>query len=1107
MMGIGTAIKSDKTPRFLNILRTRNTSAPARVRICNPPVVVSAPARQQSGIRNLLVLNSLRQLVCLLFLCWGPPWLPMVALATNYYVATNGVDTDPGTLTKPFRNIQRAANVMVAGDTCNIRGGTYRETVIPVNSGLATQPITFQPFGSETVIISGADVVTGWNVSAGSIYEASFTGALGDKDQVFVDGVMMNLARWPDASLDVSRPAKASAAGGTFVLNANGTYSGTYTDSHLTKPAGFFNGAKIHFVPGVKWVAQTGIVTSYSPGTLQFNWQLSGTDDTYTPKAGDPYFLFGLLSLLDTPGEWFIDAAANTLYLWSPQNDSPSNHTVEAKRRDYGFNLADRSYITLEGLRLFACAVNTSSGSQHLMLDNLNCLYVSHFSLIDTANMWDYHMEDTGIILSGTNNTLSNSEIAFSAGNGVTVLGASNLVDNCVIHDVDYADLDCGAINTGKSASTSNGHLIRNNTCYNSGRGLLLIRALTSGKVAHNILFRPMLGTTDGGALYTFGHDGRNTEIAYNRVSDSVCAGGGSGIYLDNVSTNFIAHHNLIYNTSYALHYNLSSVNMKWFNNTAVAFNNSFMGAFTGSQTNTEVRNNIFTAAFNLATTNPAEVSFSNNLTNTVNPLFASTNALDFRVQSNSPAVNAGIIISPYTDGYSGVAPDVGAFEFGQTPWSAGSTLAAVPPAGPTELVAAVITNGIQLTWTDNSTNEAEFVIERSFDNQSFSELVHLPPNTTNYSDPLLHKGFTYYYRVRAGESPNSNYRATVVPGRDPFAGIQAESLDAQIGLNVTTAGIGSCDAGDWAKYSGVDFGSGATNITLFLANGQALTNLYLEVRLDGTNGTRVANINILGTGGWNTYRTVSSSIALVTGVHDLFFTFKGGYGVCDIDYFSFGATSPALLQAPAVPQTVTANCVSVGQVRVTWSATNGGQDGFRLERSTDAQRFLEIASVAGTNAFDDPGLTSGTTYYYRLRGYNKLGFSDYSTVAVTTTWTPKQVWRFQYFGTISNTNNAADTADPDGDGLVNFLEYAFGRNPMNSDAKGVVTGQIDASGKLQIAFLRARAELTYVVQSSGDLVNWTNIITNPGAIGQNVIVSDDPPAGTQRRFMRVWVP
>jgi len=46
----------------------------------------------------------------------------------------------------------------------------------------------------------------------------------------------------------------------------------------------------------------------------------------------------------------------------------------------------------------------------------------------------------------------------------------------------------------------------------------------------------------------------------------------------------------------------------------------------------------------------------------------------------------------------------------------------------------------------------------------------------------------------------------------------------------------------------------------------------------------------------------------------------------------------------------------------------------------------------------------------------------------------PIDLWRLNNFGTSSNSGLAADGADPDGDGLVNLVEYALGLNPNSPD-------------------------------------------------------------------------
>ncbi len=917
-----------------------------------------------------------------------------IAYSAEYHVAAvGGSGANPGSQALPFLTIQRAATVMVAGDTCFIHAGTYRETVTPAHDGTAGSPITFRPYGSELVTLSGADPVAGWSAVSAGIYRADFNGALGDQDQVFVDGVMMNLARWPNSSLDQSRPAKARADSGSADLSANGdgSYGGlrsaSYQCSALAQAAGFFAGARIHLIPGDEWLAQTGMVTASAPGSVTFTCnqvQENATATTYIPGAGDPFFLFGTLALLDAPGEWFIDAAANRLYLWPPQNDAPDGHRIEAKRRDQAFELAGRSYITIQGLHLFACALNTSSSTQHVVLDGLDCRYVSHFSRIDTAGMWGLHTEDSGLIIKGSNHVLRNSHIAFSAGNGVTLMGSGHLVDNCLIHDVDYAALDCAAINTGNASAvdTSDSHEIAHNTLYNSGRGLLLLRAMTRGDVHHNAIYRSMLQTTDGGGIYSYNHDGKGTAIHHNRVSDHVCGGDGdpgNGIYLDNNSGNFLVHHNLVYNTWTALHYNLASTGMRWFNNTAIGFGNSYTGGYTGSAAGTEVRNNVFTALVQPA----ADMILSNNLASPTDPAFSDPQGLDFSLQATSPAVDAGLALPPLTDGFAGAAPDAGAFEYGQVAWAAGSDLSARPPPGPVHLAASVTDSSVALSWSDRSTNESAFVVERSLDNKRYAVHAVLPAGSITYTDRAVRRGVTYHYRVRADESANSNYIAAKPLGHDATAIIQAEELDEQVGL-VVSGGLGSCDAGDWARYTAVDFAGGATSVTMRLASGATSTTHYIELRLDSPTGTRIANINVLGTGGYDVYVLLTAAMTPVSGVHDLYLVFTGGSGVANLDYLSFNVPAPP---AAGPPNSLTAVGLSSSTIQVAWLDPGGSATGVIVERSSDRQNFVEIGSLA-TPAINvtDSGLAAGSTWLYRARTCSSMGFSDYSETAAATT-------------------------------------------------------------------------------------------------------------------------
>lgn len=69
------------------------------------------------------------------------------AAGNAYYVSPDGSDSNPGTATQPWRTIQKAANTMVAGDTCFVRSGDYGERVQVRTSGATGAPISYQAVG------------------------------------------------------------------------------------------------------------------------------------------------------------------------------------------------------------------------------------------------------------------------------------------------------------------------------------------------------------------------------------------------------------------------------------------------------------------------------------------------------------------------------------------------------------------------------------------------------------------------------------------------------------------------------------------------------------------------------------------------------------------------------------------------------------------------------------------------------------------------------------------------------------------------------------------------------------------------------------------------
>ena len=84
--------------------------------------------------------------------------------------------------------------------------------------------------------------------------------------------------------------------------------------------------------------------------------------------------------------------------------------------------------------------------------------------------------------------------------------------------------------------------------------------------------------------------------------------------------------------------------------------------------------------------------------------------------------------------------------------------------APPTNLVASsTLARRIDLSWTDNSSGESGFKIERSTNGTSFSKLATVGANVTTYSNSGLRSGRKYYYRARAYDSKGNSTYSNIV--------------------------------------------------------------------------------------------------------------------------------------------------------------------------------------------------------------------------------------------------------------------------------------------------------------------------------------------------------
>ena len=169
------------------------------------------------------------------------------------------------------------------------------------------------------------------------------------------------------------------------------------------------------------------------------------------------------------------------------------------------------------------------------------------------------------------------------------------------------------------------------------------------------------------------------------------------------------------------------------------------------STTNVEIVNNLTDGL--ILQRDGASGLVTSNYTLATPAMFVNAAAADLHlVAGATQAIDRAVPIPGLADDFdgdvrpSGAAPDLGADELAADP----SAPAAPVLQAPGDLTAAVANRTVQLTWTDRSTGETEYVVERASSRRDdFQVRARLGPDATSYTDVTVTRG-TYLYRVRA---------------------------------------------------------------------------------------------------------------------------------------------------------------------------------------------------------------------------------------------------------------------------------------------------------------------------------------------------------------------
>jgi len=126
------------------------------------------------------------------------------------------------------------------------------------------------------------------------------------------------------------------------------------------------------------------------------------------------------------------------------------------------------------------------------------------------------------------------------------------------------------------------------------------------------------------------------------------------------------------------------------------------------------------------------------------------------------------------------------------------------------------------------------------------------------------------------------NFSTTEAEAYDSMSGITVEPTTDSSGKNQ----LGYINNNDWSSYTNIDLTCATAIEARVSSNTSGGT---IEVRLDGVSGTLIGTIMVPGTGSWNTWTNVSTTINPVNGIHDVYLVFTGGNGyLLNLNWINF---------------------------------------------------------------------------------------------------------------------------------------------------------------------------------------------------------------------------
>ncbi len=809
---------------------------------------------------------------------------------TLYVSILIGDNSNDGSINAPYKTIQKAINILNFGDTCVVLQGTYYESLQFKQSGTLDKPIVLKSYPNHKVVVKNLFTKNNWIHYDKNIYKTTnntkilqaFFDDLPEMQATFptIKEGLLSKNQWLDSYANTNKTINLSQ---NFKMKEN----------ENVRFCGVFGNGLIAI--GGKVIEKANNVI-----TIENDSWYWGNNYLADYLGSGKCFLTGSLDFLDTEGEWYSDS--NYIYTIPKNNDTSNLSKIEFRNEFYVLSLKNQKNIIIQGINFFGGSIDMSN-CENIKLDLLTVEYIMpyfNFTYGYTENYNNLDKTGSGILISGKNNSITNSTITNSWGDGITIFGENHSVTNCIIKNCDWMGIDCAPLYLfGRN------HLIDNNTIKYCGRSGIR-HDIQNSKIRKNYFSNFGLLNNDLGAIYCYGTNGENTEISYNYITKSK-AKNGIGIYIDNGCKNYTVHHNIVSNCNVGLTLNKPGENYKIYNNTL--YNNNFSMGSWGPEGNNLI--NVYT--FNNLTDNDNRLKWNYKAyygsivdSNYIYKSAVFNDAIngDFRLKPNSYPIDKGVITNE-TKLFLGKLPDLGAIEFNSEPIFYGSSLQQentkngipLPPLNLTLLKKE--SNKIHLGWEYPYSLIDQFVIKRKLSNDSYTEIGRINGNLLEFIDTLKNIG-EYRYQVfgvnKNGISDESNSIEIFYDIHPNSLFINAENCDLQRGIVVEKDKITYVDNKDWILFSQInlnDYNRCKTRYAVPCDNaGQEI-----QFRIDKPMGKIVGKFNTNSTSSFDSLKIFEYPIDTINGIHDVYIKFRGTYGIGNFDWFELFSSKDSIIQ------------------------------------------------------------------------------------------------------------------------------------------------------------------------------------------------------------------